>query len=273
MDDLLENISLLRIEEIKILDYVVKICEENNIQYYLDFGTLLGAIRHDGFIPWDDDIDISMPRKDYEKFVMICKNLQSSEYFLQTYESDKEYYQSFAKMRNIKTTFIEESSQYLHFNKGIYIDIFPVESIPKKNLLGYLKISIAIIINKTCVLTKNPYAFMPYKYARIVQRFFKPIKIKTYNQLIERLTENKKESNYMYVLDNGFNFKAIVSKKLLDEKCTHKFEKKSYKIPKRYDEYLRTIYGDYMQLPPENQRCFPHKTIAIDINKGDTESI
>lgn len=265
--------SEIRKAEIEILNYVVSICEENNIEYYLDYGTLLGAIRHQGFIPWDDDIDISIPRKDYEKFLSICKNKNSQKFFLQTYDSDKEYYQYYAKMRNTNTTFIEKDMQYLKFNQGIYIDIFPIDSFQSKNTLQYIKLIVAVTINKICTFVKNPYAYVPYRIAKVIKFIFKPIRASFLNRLIENLLRNNKQSNYFYTLGNGYNFKKIITKDILLEKEKHVFEQNKYQIPKRYDEYLTLIYGNYMSLPPEEKRVFPHEAIVVDTKKGYKEYV
>lgn len=273
MDNIDTKVKQIRNAEIEILDYVVEICEKNNIEYYLDFGTLLGAIRHEGFIPWDDDIDIAMPRKDYEKFLKICQDIKSPMFFLQTYRTDKEYYQNFAKMRNSNTTFIEKNMKHLNFNHGIYIDIFPIDSFPEKSLLQYLKLAVVVSINKMCTLTKNPYAFMPYKIAKIIHLLFKPIKVTAYNGIIDKILRNNKQSKYLYSLENGFDFKKIIQTAVLREKTMHKFEMKEYKIPKNYDDYLKILYGNYMQLPPENERVSPHLAIAVETQVGYKEFI
>ena len=273
MDNVDTKVKQIREVEIEILDYVVEICEKNNIEYYLDFGTLLGAIRHEGFIPWDDDIDIAMPRKDYEKFLEICQNIKSPTFFLQTCRTDKEYYQNFAKMRNSDTTFIENNMKHLNFNHGIYIDIFPIDSFPEKSLLQYLKLAVAVSINKMCTLTKNPYAFMPYRIAKIIQLLFKPIKVTAYNGIIDKILRNNKQSKYLYSLENGFDFNKIIQTALLKEKTMHKFEMKEYKIPKNFDDYLKILYGDYMQFPPANERVSPHLAIAVETQVGYKEFI
>ncbi len=265
----MNKIDILKREEIEILNYVVDICEKNNLKYHLDFGTLLGAVRHKGFIPWDDDIDISMPRCDYDKFIKICALMNSnSDFFLQTSDTDSNYYQFFAKMRKNNTTFLEKDAEYLKYNKGIYIDIFPVDSTPEIGIMFKIKFSLSVIINKFCVLVKNPFPYLPLFFAKIVYLFFYPCKARYFNKIIYLLIKNTEENNFYFCLDNGMNFNAIFDKDILRERIDHEFEGKKYKIPLSFDIYLTALYGDYLKLPPLYLRTNPHTAIIIDSEKG-----
>lgn len=109
--------------QLNILIEFIRLCEEHNLTYYLVGGTCLGAVRHKGFIPWDDDIDVGMPRKDYDKFIQLQKEIKKP-YFIQTYKSDKNYIYNFAKIRDCTTTFIENTFVCHQFNHGVWIDVF-----------------------------------------------------------------------------------------------------------------------------------------------------
>src|SRR5690554_4415622 len=113
--------------QIEILNQIVKICNQNKLTYFLIGGTLLGAIRHKGFIPWDDDLDIAMPRKDYEKFLELCQGYLGDEYYLHCSKTDPKYWLPFAKVRKNNTIFEEKSIQTINSHKGIYVDIFPLD--------------------------------------------------------------------------------------------------------------------------------------------------
>lgn len=123
----------LRKVEVEILKEIHKICTENDLQYYLCGGTLLGAVRHKGFIPWDDDIDIVMPRDDYNKFITLCLNGKlDKQYILQNTDTEPEYHLPFTKIRKKHTFFDEEGVRKLKIHKGIFVDIFPLDY-SKKN--------------------------------------------------------------------------------------------------------------------------------------------
>lgn len=113
--------------EIEILDEIDRICRKNNINYCLVGGTLLGAVRHGGFIPWDDDLDVAMPRNDYEKFIDVCKNELSDDFYLHSIETDKTYWLPFIKIRKKYTIFEEKNIAGLGCKTGIYVDIFPLD--------------------------------------------------------------------------------------------------------------------------------------------------
>ena len=124
------DIEKLKGIELQLLDAFVSACEQLNIDYYILAGTLIGAVRHKGFIPWDDDIDIGMFRKDYDIFLEEGQKLLPKDVFLQTFITDKEYPTYFAKLRKSNTTFIEKSVSKLKMNHGVYLDIFPLDYFP-----------------------------------------------------------------------------------------------------------------------------------------------
>lgn len=132
-----EEMLRLKACEVSMLKEFIEICEKLGLRYYALYGTLLGAVRHQGFIPWDDDIDVGMMREDYEVFVREGQKYLSEHLFLQTYESDPEYISGYAKIRDNNTTFIETSVKSRKMNHGIFIDIFPLDSFSDKNLYWF----------------------------------------------------------------------------------------------------------------------------------------
>ena len=136
-----KELQLKMLDMIKVID---DICQKHNIEYYLAYGSALGAVRHKGFIPWDDDFDIAMTDENYFKFLNVCeKELDSNKYYLQTPEKEEEYYLSFTKIRDITTTLIEERNSDIDITYGVFIDIFPIVGVPenkfKRNILKIKK--------------------------------------------------------------------------------------------------------------------------------------
>lgn len=121
--------------EQEILDVFHKVCVDNNLKYSIAYGTLLGAVRHKGFIPWDDDIDVIMPREDYEKLRTLWVKNAPKKYIFQDYYTDKNYINNFAKIRKDKTAFVQsEKEKDFNYHKGIFIDVFPADRVPNSSM-------------------------------------------------------------------------------------------------------------------------------------------
>ena len=143
-----ETLDKLHQVEMEILDDFVKVCEKHKLRYFLTGGTMLGAVRHSGFIPWDDDVDIGMPREDYDKFIEIGDEALGDKYQLECFEHNKNYHLPFAKVVK-KNTIFDEGFDKLKYLKGIYIDIIPFENVDKidKSLKFFLVINLTRIQN------------------------------------------------------------------------------------------------------------------------------
>src|SRR5690606_2891856 len=150
--------------QLEILIEFDRICKKNNIKYQLFAGTLLGAVRHKGFIPWDDDIDVCLLRKDYNKFIQACKTDLDSRSFLQTYVTDKNCIIQFAKLRKNNTLFLESGISDCKTHHGIFIDIFPLDNVLPNTFCGKMQQKLLYIIGrinlsrvkKLCLNAKNP---------------------------------------------------------------------------------------------------------------------
>ncbi|MCL1864046.1 MAG: LicD family protein [Defluviitaleaceae bacterium] len=129
-----EDLRKLQMIELDILKEVDRVCRKHDINYFLIYGTLLGAVRHKGFIPWDDDLDIGFLRKDYEKFCKIFQHeADTCKYFIQTWKTDKHYYWNYGKIRRLDTEYIRLGQEHMKYVTGIYIDIFPFDYLPLSN--------------------------------------------------------------------------------------------------------------------------------------------
>jgi len=247
--------------ELDLLKKFDSVCQRHGLCYFAFVGTLLGAIRHDGFIPWDDDIDLAMPRDDYEKMLALGKEFEYP-YFLQTPWSDKDYYYSFAKLRNSLTSFVSKNFLYADFNQGIHLDFHPIDIWhPDENGEEvYAKISQLAYDNSTYMRMKNPYLNDEDK-----QR------IKNYKGIDPLLACEKMRALGMtwhgqksqYVCRNtmvvyGYRRNLFLAEDF-DGTLNWNFEGATIPVPVGYDRILRTIYGDYMKLPPMEKRGTWHQ--------------
>jgi len=216
-----------------------RICKKNNLKYWLEAGTLLGAVRHQGFIPWDDDIDLAMPRDDYEKFIKIYKNELPSHLFLQTKESDPKYSQYYAKIRDKNTRFVDysEEGKDIKYHQGIFIDIFPLNSV--NTIIHRMYPFLSDFGN---IFSRNR-SYIKYFDIDLYQYY-----LKTINSL-----HNSKNSFIKREPDQTPRMKTIEVKDIypLQELV---FEKYTFPAPANYDKHLTEMYGDYMTLPSVEER-------------------
>lgn len=262
----------LRTLQLTILDIALefqRICEENNIKYFLIGGTLLGAVRHKGFIPWDDDMDVGMLREEYEKFLEICSKELEKEFSLQTYESDKYHTHPFAKIRINNTLLIEDYAVNSKQNNGIYLDIFPYDNMPDNKFLQKIHYFFFKLL-KWAAMGKNDYCFVEKKKRRFAKAmsivFFFFSKKKTM-QLCEKTCKmfNNKKTKNVINMGGAYKYKEFTLKSNLENLTKLEFEGYEFSVPVRYKELLTNMYGDYMQLPPVEQRGNQHSMVNIDI--------
>lgn len=143
-----DNLRKLQETELEILLETDRICRKYEILYQLSGGTLLGAVRHKGFIPWDDDVDICMLREDYNRFLSICEKELGEKYFLQTYETDSEFFHSFARIRKNNTLALQRQYKGMDMHHGIFIDVFPLDNIIEGRFLGNLQYYMLCYVRK-----------------------------------------------------------------------------------------------------------------------------
>ena len=155
-NSILREVQLIQLNMLLKVD---EICRLNNIRYYLIGGSALGAVRHKGFIPWDDDVDIGMFRRDYDQFLDIADKFLDNKYFLQTNRTDPDYHGPYAKLRANNTTYIEKVSRSLgaKIHQGIFIDIFPLDNVPDKKLLLKLQLTLMRFLLSVAFARVNDY--------------------------------------------------------------------------------------------------------------------
>ena len=250
------NVEELRNKQIEILDYVSQFCEENEINYWLDCGTLLGAVRHEGYIPWDDDIDIAMHRSDYNKFLRYFpQKSNDSKFELKCIENNKDWHHPFAKVMNNETLFIQDGH-----TMGINIDIFPYDDMVddmnefKKNYKtrDLLKVINSIQCSEHLPRGNKFRKCIVYIIRWILRRFPKYYFIRKISEMAQK--HNGKGLKTVGSFTNDISMKSC-KKEWVSEFVKGSFEGKQYNIPVGYKELLTCLYGeDYMQLPPEEKR-------------------
>ena len=241
--------------ELDILKFIDKTCAENHLKYFLAYGTLLGAIRHNGFIPWDDDIDIYMLREDYEKLIKILGNRQDDRYKLLHLTTDPNYYYEFAKIVDSNTE-IEVPNVIKNPAEGIWVDIFPLDKVASCKRLQHVVINALVGCRALSVYTKFP--------SNRRSKLFYPLWIiskaigpRFFLNIIERICKSGKSNKYLGAIA-AVGGSYYYPTEYFSSEIKVPFEDMICPAPIEYKRYLEGEYGDYMQLPPEDKRvCHP----------------
>lgn len=252
--------------ELDLLLQLEKICSQHNIKFFLDGGSVLGAVRHKGFIPWDDDIDIGMPRNDYEKFLEIGQRELKAPYFLQTPYSDSGYYFSFAKLRNSNTSFISKPFIYEKFNQGICIDIFPLDIFPTEGAEDrYNRIKMLNIDNSTYMRRSNPNPSYAEKQRLLTHSGRAPLDVCNEIQMIATQFRNQNVEYMGDIVCTIYDWKKSLHKKeVFNGYKEIDFECFRFPVPVQYESYLSTLYGNWKEFPPLEKRGVWHDNVIID---------
>jgi len=249
-----EQLEKLHAIQMDMLLEVRRICERHCIHYSLIGGTLLGAIRHQGYIPWDDDADVGMMREDYERFRDICKKeLDNERYYFQDDRNTEGYRWGYGKLRKKDTLFVRENQGHLDFGQEIFIDIFPLDYVPDHMPGRVMHMFHCFCIRKilwSSVGMKtetNPLRRAVY---RLLYRIPKKTVYKHYYKYIWSMKISQTVRINLFPTKKPYGF----PKKYFDELIEVHFEGEKFMGSKFYDSYLKIKYGNYMELPPDDQR-------------------
>lgn len=241
------------------------VCDRYGFKYWVQGGTLLGAIRHNGFIPWDDDIDVIMPREDYEEFLKTSKDFKHP-YFLQTPYTDPGYYVCFSKIRNANTTAITKVFMHQKFNMGIFIDVFPLDScIPSHCHKD--RLAVIPYMQQCGNAMKQGSPYLSPRQKQVMEEFGCENPLLAY-QKVQQILSNKEYADSPYWWSGTFT--GYPEEKLTCRKTDcgngllHKFHHIEVKIPDNWDEILRITYGDYMQFPPKEKLTEWHNFLIFE---------
>lgn len=279
-DAVLEKLHHVQLE---ILSDFIHVCEKYDLTYFAIYGTAIGAIRHGGFIPWDDDIDVGMLREDYNKFFEVFQDELGEKYNLLTPEIDGRYACTVTHIQKKGTKFISEISQDLKCEQCIFMDIFPFDYVaadPKEAIKQGRK---ANVLGRLLFLAGTAYPIIPYKgvkgavaggICKVTHYILKLCRIKPekiYRKFVETATRyncSEKRSGYVTSFEYVGCLKDKIRERDLFPMKKVPFENQQINIPANNHEFLTKVYGDYMKLPPEDQRV-NHMPLVIEFGDED----
>ena len=248
-----------------------EICKKLNLNYFLVAGSALGAARHGGFIPWDDDLDVGMYREDYDRFMELAPSLLPEDIFLQNYKTDTQYPYVFAKLRDSNTTFVEKKLSKFDINHGIYIDIFPLDGYPadvyEQKKLDFMKRNYRRLlycgIDMKRGLKSGTIAFA----LRVLGYHKRTVRVLAkYENYISQYPV--RTSGVICNHGNRYGKKDYIPREYYGNGIKMIFEGIYVRIPEKYDEYLTCLYGDWRTPPPENERKDIHPCEILDTEKS-----
>ncbi len=268
------DLKALQRKELEILGHIHRACEQLGVRYFIMYGTLLGAVRHKGFIPWDDDMDICMTREDYDLFIEKGQQYLPENLRIQHYTTEADCPNIFAKVRDRNTTFLHKEHIELDINQGIYVDIFPVD-----RMRGTRPAIAWALFRRTVFNLLNGCYDLPFvkEMERGPKRMIGYLVHYTASMLLVRpsraaFTKREEKNRRKKHRRGGDRVLFVIGKNtipysLLSEYALYEIEGEQFWGPKDYHTVLTALYGDYMQLPPEDQRE-THEPLFVDVDRG-----
>lgn len=269
--ELLRKVQLTQLE---IAKEIRRVCDENGIRYFLADGSFLGAVRHEGFIPWDDDMDVGMLRADYEKFLRIAPEKLKPEYCVQSWYTDPNYGLPFGKVMKRNTVYLEGKKTTRLKENGFYVDIFPFDYVPEEEaarkelaakLLKIYRIKLMKCgyqpwVDNGRILWKKRIGYLYYQLLSLG---------KTQEQLAKEYDALATKCSKTGILceQSALSKPDYYRAEIFNKFDQYPFEGESFCGVKDYDGYLGSLYGAYMQLPPEDQRENRHQIVKVDFGQ------
>ncbi len=252
-----EELRKLQMVQLEMLEEVDRICKKCDIHYNIIAGTLLGAVRHGGYIPWDDDADVALLRPEYEKFRKACETeLDATRFYFQDHRNTPGYRWGYGKIRRKNTLFLRKHQEHMPYEQGIFIDVFPLDGVPEFYPLRCLHNFHCFCVRKLLWSKVGKFAdkkaFMRWWYG-LLDKIPEKIIFKHYENMIIRA--NRKEHEMVRILMFPTPNRAWgYYRHWYEESADTLFEGRTFAGIKDYEGYLSFKFGNYMSLPPENQR-------------------
>lgn len=252
-----QTLRKIQLVQLELLQEADRICKKCNIHYNIIAGTLLGAVRHDGYIPWDDDADIALLREEYEKFRKACETeLDTSRFYFQDHRNTSGYRWGYGKLRRKNTLFFREFQEHMSYEQGIFIDIFPLDAVPQNYILRSIKNFECFCVRKILwsevgkIADKNP---CKRKWFSLLSNIPEKWIFGHYQKMIKK--SEKINSEWVRILMFPTpNKEWGYLKKWYENSTDIRFEGITFQGIQDYDEYLSFKFGNYMELPPEEKR-------------------
>lgn len=244
------NLRPCQLKQLSILEVIDDICRKHNIEYWLDGGTLLGAVRHGGFIPWDDDIDIAMRKEALEKFIKVAPAELPDNLFLQTPESDPQSKEPIIKVRDLNSLYIESTDTFnAEYQKGLYVDIFPFIDYPSVSKSFVKKVAKGISVSYSILHAQHYYSLRSF-----LEFFYFGAKYLLLNAIWSMASAVKPHDTYIsnILINNGYGI--MHRQDSIFPLGTIEFEGKTFSAPGNPDTYLKDLFRNYMEIPPEDKR-------------------
>ncbi len=259
-----EELRKIQLLQLGMIEELHRVCELHNISYVLYGGTLLGAVRHKGYIPWDDDADIAMLREDYEKFKQVANELNPEICFFQDSDTDKYYRWGYGKLRRTGTKFVRLYQEHLKCRNGLFIDIFPLDDIPKSLPMQMLQDFYCYCLRKIAwsevgKVQKRGFKRLWFSLLNKIPMSFVVKRQKALHKKSRNSSDNK-VTCLLFPSLGKFYFKSPLKERYgmpktwFKERALYDFEGRKFYGIKDYDSFLKYEYRDYMTLPPENKR-------------------